>query len=156
MAPRFGADFGGVRVYTGPEAHDLNRAISAQAFTHGQDIYLGEGRYDPGSTAGKRLLAHVVQQTSCIDRLALSVRSPGSGRAVVRKCIQRWTIGGWFAKKGHETITDESVEEYDRMVEDHNRTALDDNQKLKPISMANMRQLEKGARWNDMLGTGAS
>ncbi|MFC2023856.1 DUF4157 domain-containing protein, partial [Chloroflexota bacterium] len=34
---------------------------------HGQDIYLGEGRYDPGSSDGKRLLAHelthTVQQT---------------------------------------------------------------------------------------------
>jgi hypothetical protein len=67
MEPRFGADFGGVRVHTGGDAADLSRSLSAQAFTHGQDIYLGGGRYDPGTTAGKRLLAHelthVVQQT---------------------------------------------------------------------------------------------
>jgi hypothetical protein len=67
MEPRFGADFSGVRVHTGGEAAQLNRQISAQAFTHGQDIYLSEDKYDPGSEAGKRLLAHelthVVQQT---------------------------------------------------------------------------------------------
>jgi hypothetical protein len=67
MEPRFGADFGGVRVHTGGEAVQLTQDLKAQAFTHGQDIYLGAGRYDPGSAAGKRLLAHelthVVQQT---------------------------------------------------------------------------------------------
>jgi hypothetical protein len=66
MEPRFGADFSGVRVHTGGEAAQLNRDVSAQAFTHGQDIYLGEGKYAPGSDTGKQLLAHelthVVQQ----------------------------------------------------------------------------------------------
>jgi len=70
MEPRFGADFGGVRVHTGSEADHLNRELKAVAFTHGQDIYMGEGRYDPGTTAGKRLLAHelthVVQQTPAV------------------------------------------------------------------------------------------
>ncbi len=67
MEPRFGADFSGVRVHTGTEASQLNRQLSAQAFTHGQDIYMGEGKYNPGSTDGRHLLAHelthVVQQT---------------------------------------------------------------------------------------------
>jgi hypothetical protein len=67
MEPRFGADFGGVRVHTGGEADQLNRQLSAQAFTHGQDIYMAAGKYAPGTTAGNRLLAHelthVVQQT---------------------------------------------------------------------------------------------
>jgi hypothetical protein len=68
MEPRFGADFSGVRVHTGGEAAQLSKDLSAQAFTHGQDIYLGSGKYDPGTTAGKRLLAHelthVVQQNA--------------------------------------------------------------------------------------------
>ncbi len=72
MEPRFGADFSGVRVHPGGEASQLNRQLSAQAFTHGQDIYLGNGRYDPGSSAGRRLLAHelthVVQQTGRAQR----------------------------------------------------------------------------------------
>jgi hypothetical protein len=67
MEPRFGADFGGVRLHTGGEAAQLNRAVSAQAFTHGQDIYMSDGKYNPGSDAGKQLLAHelthVVQQS---------------------------------------------------------------------------------------------
>ncbi|HUI40215.1 MAG TPA: DUF4157 domain-containing protein, partial [Methanothrix sp.] len=49
MEAGFGADFSGVRVHTGGEAAQLNRELSAQAFTHEQDIYLGEGKTDLGS-----------------------------------------------------------------------------------------------------------
>ncbi|MEM6253777.1 MAG: DUF4157 domain-containing protein [Cyanobacteria bacterium P01_D01_bin.156] len=63
MEPRFGADFGSVRVH---EAPTLASSIQAQALTHGQDIYFNSGKYNPGSSSGKELLAHelthVVQQ----------------------------------------------------------------------------------------------
>ena len=66
MEPRFGANFGDVRVHTGREATQISRQINAKAFTHGQDIYFGAGGYQPETDAGKRLLAHelthVVQQ----------------------------------------------------------------------------------------------
>jgi hypothetical protein len=72
MEPRFGTDFSRVRVHTGDEAVQTTRELNAQAFTHGQDIYLGAGRYNPGTTAGKRLLAHelthVVQQNGVAGR----------------------------------------------------------------------------------------
>jgi len=65
--PRFGADFSGVRVHTGSDAVQMNRDLNAQAFTLGRDVYFGSGRYGPGTSSGKRLLAHelthVVQQT---------------------------------------------------------------------------------------------
>jgi hypothetical protein len=63
MEPRFGADFGDVRLHTDGEAADLNRAVHAQAFTHGSDIYLGEGKYDPDSLSGRQLLAHELTHT---------------------------------------------------------------------------------------------
>jgi hypothetical protein len=95
MEPRFGADFSGVRVHTDGEAVQMNRELSAQAFTHGQDIYLGAGRYDPGTTAGKRLLAHelthVVQQSG-----------GGSNR------ISRW--GGLGDVTSHEEVTEACFE----------------------------------------------
>jgi hypothetical protein len=72
MEPRFGADFGGVRVHSGGEAVQLNRELNAKAFTHGQDIYFGAGRYQPGTDAGKHLIAHelthVIQQTGKVQR----------------------------------------------------------------------------------------
>ena len=66
MEDRIGRDFGAVRVHTGPEASEMSRDLRAQAFTRGRDIYFNEGRYNPETSAGRRLLAHelthVVQQ----------------------------------------------------------------------------------------------
>ncbi len=72
LEPRFGADFASVRVHTGGESDHLNRQLGAKAFTHGNDIYLSSGQYDPGSGAGQRLLAHelthVMQQGGSVKR----------------------------------------------------------------------------------------
>jgi hypothetical protein len=72
MEPRFGSDFSGVRIHAGNESAQLNRSVQAQAFTHGSDIYLGEGKSDLESAEGKQLLAHelthVVQQTGHVAR----------------------------------------------------------------------------------------
>ncbi len=57
MEPRFGTDFNNVRVHTDSEEVQLNRDISAQAFTHGSDVFFGAGKYNPGSEDGKQLLA---------------------------------------------------------------------------------------------------
>lgn len=66
MEGAFGADFGGVRVHTGGEAHELNAALGARAFTTGRDVFFANGEYAPASSAGRELiaheLAHVVQQ----------------------------------------------------------------------------------------------
>ncbi|MEM9006466.1 MAG: DUF4157 domain-containing protein [Cyanobacteria bacterium P01_F01_bin.86] len=52
--PRFGHDFSHVRVHTDKSARDLN----ALAYTVGRNIVFGTGQYAPGTTEGKRLLAH--------------------------------------------------------------------------------------------------
>ncbi|GIV84415.1 MAG: hypothetical protein KatS3mg052_1422 [Candidatus Roseilinea sp.] len=66
MEQHFGVDLSAVRVHTGPQAEQLNRQLGAQAFTWGNDIYMGAGKYNPATQAGQRLLAHelthVVQQ----------------------------------------------------------------------------------------------
>ncbi|MDO8929137.1 MAG: DUF4157 domain-containing protein, partial [Bacteroidota bacterium] len=70
MESGFGNNFSGVRVHTGNEAQQMNKDLNAQAFTHGQDIYFDEGKYNPETTSGKHLLAHelthTVQQTGAI------------------------------------------------------------------------------------------
>jgi hypothetical protein len=74
--PKFGADFSGVRIHAGSESADLNTQIQARAFTHGHDIHFGAGEYDPGSAAGKTLLAHELTHT--IQQGAAPVqRQPG-------------------------------------------------------------------------------
>jgi hypothetical protein len=63
---RFGEDFSGVRVHTGPAADEAARSIDAKAFTLGQTIAFASGAYQPQTSEGKQLLAHelvhVVQQ----------------------------------------------------------------------------------------------
>jgi hypothetical protein len=58
MEPRFGHDFGRVRVHTDARAAESARAVGALAYTVGRDVVFGVGRHDPGTAAGKRLLAH--------------------------------------------------------------------------------------------------
>lgn len=64
--PRFGHDFGQVRVHTNARAAASARALNARAYTVGQDIVFASGRYAPDTFAGRHLLAHelahVVQQ----------------------------------------------------------------------------------------------
>ncbi|HYO14628.1 MAG TPA: DUF4157 domain-containing protein, partial [Thermoanaerobaculia bacterium] len=70
--PRFGHDFGAVRVHTGTAAGEAARAVSARAFTVGNDVVFGAGEWSPETTEGRRLLAHelthVVQQTPLVAR----------------------------------------------------------------------------------------
>jgi Domain of unknown function (DUF4157) len=61
--PRFGQDFGGVRVHSDGTAAELTRAIQARAFTVGRDVVFGAGQYAPGSSEGRRLLAHELTHT---------------------------------------------------------------------------------------------
>lgn len=64
--PRFGRDFGAVRLQTDGTAAQTAQALNAQAFTLGNRIAFGAGHYAPDSDQGRRLLAHelthVVQQ----------------------------------------------------------------------------------------------
>ncbi len=64
--PRFGCDFGQVRVHTDSSAAGLAQAINARAFTLGQDVVFGAGQYAPEHEEGKKLVAHelthVIQQ----------------------------------------------------------------------------------------------
>jgi hypothetical protein len=63
MEGRMGADFQGVRLHTGEQAARLSGQIGAKGFTRGQHIFMGAGRYDPGSGEGRKLLAHELAHT---------------------------------------------------------------------------------------------
>lgn len=53
-----GEDLGGVRVHTGESAAAEAEARGAAAFTRGEEIWFGEGEYDPESEAGREQIAH--------------------------------------------------------------------------------------------------
>jgi hypothetical protein len=63
MEPRFGLDFSHVRVHTGSDSLQMNRAIGAQAFTHGTDVYYGAGSSPTNLELTAHELTHVVQQS---------------------------------------------------------------------------------------------
>ncbi|MBU0702121.1 DUF4157 domain-containing protein [bacterium] len=71
MGERFGYNFGGVRIHADGYAARKSNELNAEAFTIGRDVFFNAGRYNPSSTAGKRLLGHelthVVQQRNGKD-----------------------------------------------------------------------------------------
>ena len=81
MEQAFGADFGEVRIHDDPTAREKAGEISAEAFTHGNDIYIADGAWSPATVEGKGLLAHelahVLQQRRAGGRRARAVNEPG-------------------------------------------------------------------------------
>jgi len=75
MSEAMGADFSGVRVHASNESHTLNEQLGAKAFTTGQDIFFGDGAYDPGSSSGQELIAH--ELTHVVQQGAGAVQSGG-------------------------------------------------------------------------------
>ncbi len=63
MEPRFGHDFGNVRVHSNRAAAKSAGEISARAYTVGNHIVFGAGEYAPASDAGRQLLAHELAHT---------------------------------------------------------------------------------------------
>ncbi len=58
MEQRFGYDFSRVRVHTGMAAEQSARDVNAHAYTVGQNIVFGAGRFAPGTREGRQLIAH--------------------------------------------------------------------------------------------------
>lgn len=71
MTLRFGHDFRCVRVHTDARANESAHAVNAHAYTVGEHIVFGRGRYAPATAAGQKLLAHelthVVQQSAASE-----------------------------------------------------------------------------------------
>nr|WP_315157169.1 DUF4157 domain-containing protein [uncultured Flavobacterium sp.] len=99
MESGFGADFSKVRIHTDNKATEMSQELGAQAFTHGNDIYFNQGKYNPESNEGKHLLAHelthTIQQEGLIpDKLQFTIgdgndlQSPRfSGDNVLEACL---------------------------------------------------------------------
>ena len=96
--PRFGHDFGRVRVHTDARAAATARAVNASAFTVGRDIVFATERYAPETPEGRKLLGHelthVVQQSRASSPSSPAPARVGIGRptrshAAVLPAIQR-------------------------------------------------------------------
>lgn len=58
VAARFGENFGHVRVHTDDRAAASARLLGARAYTVSTELVFEAGEYAPGTTEGRRLLAH--------------------------------------------------------------------------------------------------
>jgi hypothetical protein len=99
MGPHFGHDFGRVRVHADPRAVDSARVLGARAYTVGHDVVFGAGQYPPGTSQGRRLiaheLAHVVQQDFGAASPAIQ-RQPGTAeRAEQRRLSFLKELAKW-------------------------------------------------------------
>ena len=79
MELRFGHSFGDVRVHTSTAAAESARSLDAHAYTVGNDIVFGSGRYSPDSNSGRHLLAHELTHTI----------QQNAGGHPARACLQR-------------------------------------------------------------------
>jgi hypothetical protein len=88
MEQRFGHDFSRVRVHTGAAAEQSARDVNAHAYTMGQNIVFGSGRFAPGTHQGRWLIAHelthVVQQKGSPSREIIRRLSPRDESFVIR------------------------------------------------------------------------
>jgi hypothetical protein len=137
MEPRFGHDFGEVRVHSDEKAAESARTLNALAYTVGRDVVFGTRQYAPETGTGRRLLAHelmhVVQQgqgapgapsrvVSAVHeqeahRAAATIASP-SPRVVPRtaagpvrglQCISPELLGPTFTPDADVLIKDNTV-----------------------------------------------
>ena len=83
MEQRFGHDFSHVRVHTGGTAEQSAREVNANAYTVGNSVVFGAGKYAPQTQSGKRLLAH--ELTHVVQQEASPSSSTHSNTASVQK-----------------------------------------------------------------------
>ena len=80
MEPRFGHDFGNVRVHFDARAAASARSVNALAYTVGHDIVFRDGAFAPADPSGRSLLAHelahVVQQSDTLTARGQLQRQP--------------------------------------------------------------------------------
>jgi len=103
MEPRFGADFGHVRVHHDRPAAEHSAQLGAHAFTVGNHVFFGDGKYQPESDGGRELIAHelthTIQQGAALQR---SVDTSVTHRTA--PMVQRLGLSDaldWVAKKAN-------------------------------------------------------
>ena len=82
LEPKFGHSFESVKIHAGGRANQMTKAVGARAFATGQDVYFGQGEYQPQSADGLHLLAHELTHTIQQSSGAVSGSSIGDGLAV--------------------------------------------------------------------------
>jgi len=121
MESRFGHDFSNVRVHTDEQAAESARAIDASAYTVGQDIVFGAGKYEPHSLEGRKRLAHELTHVVQQKRVPGRVSSTDAGESEARRVGEAVSAGGSAEIK--------VAVAFGQVHRDQDKTALDSNAK---------------------------
>ncbi|BEP13950.1 hypothetical protein acdb102_22610 [Acidothermaceae bacterium B102] len=82
MESRLGSDFSNVRVHTDSKAAASAEAVSAQAYTVGNEIVFGSGSYAPESPSGMHTIAHELTHVQQQERGPVSGTDTGTGISI--------------------------------------------------------------------------
>jgi len=93
METRFGRDFSDVRIHTDSDAALMTKALHAEAFTTGRDIYFQPGKFAPDASSGRWLLAHELTHVVHQRRQDPDGRSTASNSET--PSIQRYSLKGF-------------------------------------------------------------
>jgi hypothetical protein len=88
MESRLGRDLSSVRIHRGPAAASSAEALDASAYTSGNDVVFGPGKYAPNTQGGRDLLAHELQHVLQHRR-----RPPTSSSPEISVPGDRWEVG---------------------------------------------------------------
>ncbi len=103
MENRFGRDFSAVRIHLDSEAAEMSAEIDAKAFTVGNDIFFGNGRFDANSDEGRRLLAHELTHVAQQQQAPVTNEKNEEVSRSDEK-TQRWSLTGWLADKAWSVL----------------------------------------------------
>lgn len=107
MESKMGADFSGVKIHTGSEAHRMGENINAKAFTHGRDVFFKQGEFETGSLRGKELLAHELVHTR---QQQPGVRRQSNPDAKKEEILKSPKIESWeYKNKKSDKISDDRI-----------------------------------------------
>jgi hypothetical protein len=89
---RLGADFSAVRVHADRAAAISAGALGAKAYAAGDNLVFAAGRYRPGTTEGRKLLAHELAHVA--QQRQGGTASPASAESRARSAAQTVASGG--------------------------------------------------------------
>ncbi|MBE9066455.1 DUF4157 domain-containing protein [Leptolyngbya cf. ectocarpi LEGE 11479] len=89
MEPRFGHNFGNVKIHADSQSAKLSQRLNARAFTVGHDIFFNQGEFRPAESSGRRLLAHELVHT--VQQTASEIAQAGRRETLKRPVRQQFT-----------------------------------------------------------------
>lgn len=97
LEPVIGTILRDVRIHTGPIATATAKALGADAFTVGRDVFFRQGRFEPSTKRGEALLAHElvhVGQQASADREPSGARRDSDVAEAEAEAVEQMVLAG--------------------------------------------------------------